>query len=421
MPGMLRTLYGAVWDAALPALYCSKRLRSGFRERLVPSHWVDGPTDIWIQAASGGEAYLAWELVKHLDMGRPSRLLLTTGTTQGMEILAKVEQWAKEHQPEMQLHPLFFPFDSPRRMRRAMQQARPRALVLLETELWPGLLMAAAEENVPVLVVNGRMTKRSLRRYRLMEDFFREVRPKNILAVSKADAARFAALFGPKGVGVMANIKLDRMAEVPDVNPDANPLSNLFDPSTPFIVLGSVRKQEEASVLRMIQTLRRSRPDVVIGLFPRHMHRLESWDALLGNADIPRLRRSSLTAPPTLGSVILWDVFGELSAAYGLAQAAFVGGSLKPLGGQNFLEPLASGVVPCIGPHWDNFHWIGEDIFPKGLAHRGYSPDQVASQLLLLLEHPAPREKVITCFQNYLSNRRGGTAQACELVKYFTE
>jgi 3-deoxy-D-manno-octulosonic-acid transferase len=421
MPGILRTLYGAVWDAALPALYCSKRLRSGFRQRLVPSHWVDGPADIWIQAASGGEAYLAWELVKHLDLGRPSRLLLTTGTTQGMEILVKTEQWSKEHQPEMQLLPHFFPFDSPRRMRRAMQQARPRALVLLETELWPGLLVAAAEENVPVLVVNGRMTKKSLRRYRLMEDFFREVRPERILAVSKADAARFAALFGSKGVGVMDNIKLDRMAEMPVGDNKANPLCNLLDPAAPFIVLGSVRRQEEPSVLRMIQALRRSRPDVVIGLFPRHMHRLESWDALLKEARIPCLRRTTLTAPPAPGTVILWDVFGELGAAYGQAQAAFVGGSLKPLGGQNFLEPLASGVVPCIGPHWDNFHWIGEDIFPKGLAHRGYSSDQVASQLLLLLEHPAPRQKVIACFQNYLSSRRGGTAQACKLIKKYTE
>ena len=421
MPGMLRTLYGAVWDAALPALYCSKRMRSGFRQRLVPSDWTDGPADVWIQAASGGEAYLAWELVKRLELERPARLLLTTGTTQGMDILTKTQQWAEERRPGLRLHPAFFPFDSPRRMRRAIRQAKPRVLVLLETELWPGLLVAAAEENVPVLVVNGRMTKRSLRRYRLMEDFFRKVRPRHILAVSKPDAARFAALFGFKGVGVMANIKLDRMAETSVSGNGANPLSALFDPAAPFIVLGSVRKEEEPSVLRIIQALRRSRPDVVIGLFPRHMHRLESWDALLGTADIPRLRRSTLAAPPAPGTVVLWDVFGELGAAYGLAQAAFVGGSLKPLGGQNFLEPLASGVVPCIGPHWDNFFWIGEDIFPKGLAHRGFSPDQVAGQLLLLLEHPAPRGKVITAFQNYLANRCGGAAQACKLIKSFVE
>jgi len=115
------------------------------------------------------------------------------------------------------------------------------------------------------------------------------------------------------------------------------PLAGLIPPDSPFAVLGSVRQPEEPDVLRLIADLLDRRPGTVIGLFPRHLHRVDRWRELLSRRSIPWALRSGLKEAAQAGQVIVWDVFGELSGAYAQADAAFVGGSLAPLGGQNFL------------------------------------------------------------------------------------
>jgi len=117
------------------------------------------------------------------------------------------------------------------------------------------------------------------------------------------------------------------------------------------------------------------------------------------------------------GTVILWDTFGELSAAYGAARAAFVGGSLKPCGGQNFLEALAQGVFPSIGPYWDNFRWVGEEVVTQGLVRRVRDRRELTAVLLEDLQHPKPRSLVRQRLDAYVAGRRGGTFAACRAVE----
>jgi len=406
-------LYGLAWRAALPGLGRNKRLREGWEQRTLAA----GPpprADLWVQAASGGEAYLAWELLRrlpdHLVSEAPPRVLVSTFTSQGLGVLERAREALAGR---VDLLPAYFPFDLPGRMDRALAAVAPRAVLLLETELWPGLLAACRARDVPALALNARMTPKSLRGYLRLPWFWRPLAPKRVLAVSDDDARRFAAVFPASRVGVMRNIKFDRLDFAPARPGDG--IASLLPGGAPFIVLGSVRRQEERTVLGLIQGLLTRVPGAVIGLFPRHMDRVDAWAKLLRGAGIASLRRSA-GEPAKAGSVLLWDAFGELGQAFALARTCFVGGSLAELGGQNFLEPLAFGVTPVIGPSWSNFAWVGGEIFEAGIARQAADAEGVLDTLCALAKSPPDREKVRQAAEAYAASRRGGAEAACQAV-----
>ncbi len=170
----------------------------------------------------------------------------------------------------------------------------------------------------------------------------------------------------------------------------------------------------------VIQRIRRADSRVAIALFPRHLHRIGAWRGRLDRLGVSWVLRSALEAYPNsalpAGVVILWDAVGELSEAYGRARAAFVGGSLAPLGGQNFIEPLMNGVIPVIGPSWEDFKWVGEALFTSGLARIGADWRAVADLLIRDLNHPPDRRRVQADARAYFSRRKGGAQEACRLI-----
>ncbi|MBW1923910.1 MAG: 3-deoxy-D-manno-octulosonic acid transferase [Deltaproteobacteria bacterium] len=412
---LLMGAYTALWKALSPALLISTRLREGRKKRLLEEA-PKGPFDVWIQAASVGEAYLALEIAAGFKERGPRRLLLTSGTSQGVCIL---DEGIQNLEPGLRAgtRVTYFPFDAPHLMRRAVAYWRPRVMVLVETELWPGHLSACREADVTVLLVNGRLSEKSFRAYGKMRRFWRRVGPKKVLAVSGRDADRFSRLLGAERVGLMHNIKFDRLNLDEDPGAVADAIRGLLPSGCPFLVLGSVRKEEESDIEKLAPALLRDLPELVIGLFPRHAHRLKAWERRLDAGGVSWVYRSSLRGPVKPGSLILWDTFGELSAAYASAGAAFVGGSLRPCGGQNFLEALAQGVSPCIGPHWDNFRWVGEEVVTKGLVRCVKDITDLREALMRDLRNPRPREVVVEEMRAYLSRRRGGTATACRAIE----
>ncbi len=486
---LTRTLlgaYGAVWQAAKPVLRRHTRLAEGFEERLVPEGWPwrtsyageDSPLPapespcLWIQAASGGEAWLVHSLSGALRehpalAGRSLTLLCTTCTRQGLDILTKLAgdiaadapgkavvqtnlfDVRSEPSPEPEkaspasgcaytpnptritILPRYMPLDAPSLMERAMHLAAPKAVVLLETELWPGLLAAAKKAAVPVLVLNGRLTGKSLSSYQVLRSFWREHAPERVLAVSEEDAARFSALFGAERVGRMSNIKFDRVAADAAPAPGATPVpggsasSSLpagdaraltgIPPQTLLLALASVREEEEELLLPVIRNLHGlslSGCPVRVAVAPRHMHRVDSWQKRLADAGISVVLRSAAanqttTANPEEGRVcppareagtavgqgagregdavppvLLWDTFGELRLLYAMADVVFVGGSLvESLGGQNFLEPPAQGAPTCIGPHIKHFLWVGREFCEAGLAGQFSAVEELEAAL----------------------------------------
>ena len=408
--------YDFCWRIALPWLKLNHRLAQGYHQRALKDG-LPGVADLWIQAASVGESFLALEILKTLQAEQPIQILLTSNTRQGIDIFDQALPELISDENQIQTAVRYFPFDKPSIMAAAVAGIRPKLVVLLETEIWPGLLQALKARRCKIIIVNGRITELSLQRYHLWPSIWQALRPDKVLAISSSDADRFGRLFGPDVVEVMTNIKFDRLASSSSVDDDHIKIASFLPAGFPFVVFASVRREEESEVKKIVYEIARNRPQAVMGLFPRHIQRVKFWQDALTQLGMRWVLRSAVSTPVSAGTVILWDTFGELMPALRLAQSAFVGGSLAPLGGQNFLEALISGVIPVIGPSWENFAWVGREIIDAGLLRVAGDWRQAAAFILQDMDAPRPRAAVIEAAHQFFETRRGGTAQASRQIE----
>lgn len=421
--------YGLLWRLAAPLLRRSKRLADGWAERHIPEHWLkpdfppaetqaEHPVDIWLQAASGGEARLAVALCRSLSTDRPLRVLVATWTRQGRDIIEKAVPALAESHPLLHLAVRFAPFDRPDIARRAIRLARPRVLALLETELWPSLMAACRDEGVPVHVLNGRINSSTMRFGRFFSSLMRDIAPQSVHAISEHDRQRFAAVFPAEGT-VVPNIKFDLATELLDKPLSANSLNVL--PEGPAFLFASVRECEESRLPEHLQRLTAAIPSACIVIVPRHLHRVEAWKSRLTALGFQPRLFSEITEQRAEARVLIWDRFGDLPALYAAAQAVFVGGSFG-MGGQNFLESLAGGRVPCIGPSADNFLWALDggalpSLEESGLLRVASTPEAVMDAMLELAASPLPREEVRERFRAWLEPRLGASASYAALLE----
>ncbi len=404
--------YNILWAAALPFLRKSPRLADSFAMRICASRLA--PADLWIQAASAGEALLAGKLIRHLTPGFPVTVLVTTTTDQGMQIL-KTEQARAFFHPHVSVSLAWFPFDMPKVAQAAVKQVNPKAMVLLETELWPALLYYLRQNRSHILVVNGRMSKKSSRGYQWTKPLWSRVPPHQILAVSDPDADRFRRVFAGAAVSTMPNIKFESIGPLPSKKTGSS-LTDLFPCPLPVSIFASIRRQEEKQVLQMVHRILDRFPDQVVAIFPRHMHRLSAWKRLLNRTGQRFYLRSRITAPLLCPGIILWDRFGEMRSAFGHADVVFMGGSLAPLGGQNFMEPLLQGTPVVTGPFWDDFFWVGKAVFETGLVERKTGWQAIADAMVHHLVHPGDRQIRRQNASAYVAARAGGADIACQAV-----
>lgn len=404
-------LYSGLWYTALPVALASKRLRSGLWSR-VTFRPEPKEMDIWIQAASAGECTLVQTLVQSWPEEVPASLLATTNTTQGMQVLEMTKPTR-----HMLFTKAYAPLDTGLSVRKILKDFRPKLMVLLETELWPNLLLSCAQARIPVLLLNARMTAKSLSWYIRFQNLWPHIRPRRILAVDHENAVRYSYLFGSQTADTMRNIKFDRWAGIQEPLPYVqNPLSGLMKAQSRLVVYGSIRREEEPDLLTVVSRIAGLHPRTIQAIFPRHMHRIPAWKTALKQSGLTWKLRSTIREPIPQGTVVLWDCMGELEPAYALARAVFVGGSLAPTGGQNFLESLAQGVIPCIGPWWSNFSWVGSDILDQGLVKQVSGPEELIQALSSSLRSPQSRDKVFDRFKKYLHQRQGGAQEALAAI-----
>ncbi len=414
------TCYDLAWKFAIPLLQLNTRLAEGFDQRRLRNA-TPHAGDIWIQAASAGESYLAWELLKNLHPVHPLRIHLTSNTRQGIEILQSAADDTANDLPGSRLSISYFPFDRLGIMEAAVKSIQPQVMIFLETEIWPGLLAALKRYDCKILIINGRITERSFKRYMIWPGLWKQLKPDKIVAISADDAKRFTKLFDMQSVDILPNIKFDRLTASAGKFRADNPLNTLLKPESAFVALASVRQEEEADVEKMMLYIREKYSAAIIGLVPRHLHRVAYWQETLASLAIPFQLRSKTGQTATEGSVILWDKFGELMDVYARAQAAFVGGSLAPLGGQNFLEALTCGVIPVIGPYWENFAWVGQDIIQEKLLQVASNWEEAVEMLMNHLFFPPSRKTVCQKALQFIKKRQGGAMQACRLINHLLE
>jgi 3-deoxy-D-manno-octulosonic-acid transferase len=412
-------LYNMLWNLSLPFLARNNRLKQGFQERSSSGH--HSKADIWIQAASAGEAYLAVHILKTLLPKTRLKVLVTTTTSQGMDILKNgLTRERIHHRMDLQIE--WFPFDRPHTIEKVVKIINPRVMVLLETEIWPALLYSLKQNQTKIFIINARLSHKSHLLYLKTKWLWKHLEPDYILATSRQDAKRYGQLFEKTIVKTMSNIKFESMDTVTPDSRLLRDIKRILPQTLPLTLLASVRRQEEKEVLLIVKELLKAFPDQVIAIFPRHMHRINAWKNKLTSQKFNFYLKSSI--PPFLDKpgIILWDTFGELKTAYAVASVVFVGGSLKPLGGQNFIEPALQGATTVIGPHYDDFAWATDDIFKKGIVIKKTHWKAVVQTILTALETPGNKSGRKHLARDYVNRHQGGTRQACdEILKAFDE
>src|ERR1700761_5909360 len=342
----------------LLAMATHGKYREGLSERLgwVPDRLREGDTrkTIWVHAVSVGEVLAASRLVNELSACAPQYRVLLSTTTRTGQRLARERTGAT--------HAFYFPLDFPWIVRRYLRVLDPVLLVLVETELWPNLLTACRQANIPVAVVNGRISDRSLPRYMRLRKLWTKILSgvSIVLAQSQEDVKRLKAIGAPAGrVSFAGNLKFDVRSAEPA--PITTTLREKLPAGTRVLVCGSTLEGEEEILLDAFQRLLKTIPDCVMILAPRHPERFGRVAQLLKNRNQQSVRRSNWMKRPAKikpGTVILLDSIGELASVYALASVAFVGGSLVPAGGHNPLEPAQFAVPVVMGNHYANFRAI---------------------------------------------------------------
>src|SRR5207302_2368705 len=375
---------------------------------------ADSTGAIWIHAVSVGEALSSITLARRLKEAYPIRALIISTTTNTGQALAR------ERMPFADAV-IYFPLDWTFCVRRALDAVRPSVVLVLETEIWPNFLREAGRRRIPMLFVSGRVSDRSFARYQsylgvfgfFLHPFLRNAlsNATAFLMQSEKDADRVRALGAPaERVRVSGNLKYD--LELPAPTPLSNWLATEIKRSgrSPIIVAGSVVATEEPHALIAFGTLQGEYPKALLVLAPRKPECFDEAAELIDDSLRKCIRRSRLPIPgpaqphaiqssdhstiPDDVSVLLLDIIGELASLYGLADGAFVGGSLVSAGGHNILEPAAFGKIPVFGPSMENFAEIAARFVAAGAAVQVESPEDVGVAWVGLFRDPPRMEEM---------------------------
>jgi 3-deoxy-D-manno-octulosonic-acid transferase len=393
---MLRRIYNALWYPALPFALMASGANDprdrGERMGAVEFDAAGAERRIWIHAASVGEVEAVRPLAAELGQERAA-IIVTTMTTAGRDAARRRIPGAAAC--------VLAPLDSPPAVRRFLAAVRPTLVLIGETELWPNFFIESRRAGARIAVVNGRISERSLRRYRRARSLFARAlgAADLILAQSDDDARRFVALGAlPDRVIVTGSTKLDLLSEesVPVLRPE---LEN-FGAGRPMLIAGSTAAGEETIVVHAYLRLREHMPALALILAPRHPARTPEVEEILRAASIGYVCATDLPPPGAAqdasfgAAALLLNTMGELRALYRRATIAFVGGSLTPgRGGQNVAEPAAFAVPVLFGPHCENQRDLATALVAAGGARVVRDADELAGACENWLADEAARER----------------------------
>jgi 3-deoxy-D-manno-octulosonic-acid transferase len=317
--------------------------------------------------------------------------------------------------------PVFWwPLDFTWAVKRALRRIRPEVVVLAEGELWPNFLMAAKGKGVRVAVINGRMSPRSLARYQKLNGLARHVWSKlDLVAAQTSEYASNYQALGAGAVHVTGSVKYDGAACDRD-NPKTRHLRDFFAvlKSDLVLIAGSTQAPEEDLVLDICRRARSAHPNLRLFLVPRQQDRFDEVARILHRGGIPFVRRGQMTGPvKDRNAVLLVDTIGELGALWGLADVAFVGGSLDgKRGGQNMIEPAAYGAAVVFGPHVWNFKETASRLLENGAAVQVRDFTELDQQIRLLLGDPARRAQLGEAARLFVQSQQGATERTLVLL-----
>ena len=320
---------------------------------------------IWVHAVSVGEVIASTPLVKGLRREYPdAKIILSTVTDTGQQI-------AKERIKEAD-YIIYFPFDFSWSVKRALNTINPIVCIIMETELWPNFLREANKKAIPVAVINGRISERSFKRYRMISLFMKSVLESVRLfsMQTEEDAKRIIALGADKrNVNVSGNIKYDsefKEIEEEKVKEIKNTLG--VNNNDRIFIAGSTHPGEEETIIRLYSHILKNHADFRLVIAPRHIDRVGDVEEIVKRKGLASVRKSEIRNPKSKiqNPIIIIDTIGELGFMYSIADIVFIGGSLIPHGGQNILEPAFYKKPVIFGKYMMNFQEIAKEMILSG-------------------------------------------------------
>ena len=409
-------LYNASLTIAAPMARVWLRAHAAHRvllERFAPSVAPFEGETLWVHACSVGEVATARPILAALKERFPNAsCLLTSSTATGFALASKANEadavaWC--------------PFDTRAALRRFLDTARPRALVLVETEIWPNMLRECRRRDIPVIIVNGRLSDKHFVRYRQRAKWLRPVFAQLSAVGVQNDvyAERFAALgVAPERIVVTGNTKFDGVATT--VAPRARPRLRAelgWGPETPVLVFGSTRPGDEALAAACWARLAGEFPELRLAVAPRHLDRAGEAAACFGEEVARRSLLKEKKQRPGEHRVLIVDTLGELVAFYALATVAVIGGSFHPgVNGHNPLESAALGVPTVFGPYMSNFPDPARALTEADGAIQVPAPEALCETLSHLLRDAAQRQRLGTRGRKAVLAEQGAIARNVVLI-----
>lgn len=368
---------------------------------------------LWVHAVSVGELLIALKLLDELHRRHPAwrfALSSTTSTAHALALSQQPDWWV----------PIYTPVDFPSVVRRALETIRPRAIVLTESEMWPNFVWAAARRDIPVLLVNARVSPRSGRRYRRFAPVLRSV-TRHLAAVGlqeKEHADLWKHLGLPsRRLHLTGSVKYDPATD-PAPPRDFQPVLAAFGfrPGEPVLLAGSTHEGEEEILAAALAQLRPNFPGLRLLIAPRHVERTAKIMAQLERSNFRVARRTATPdGPPP--DILLLDTTGELRDWYACAHVVFIGKSLGGSGGQNPVEAILAGRPVLFGPHMENFAALRDALLASGGALEIRDAATLAAEAGRLLAAPEHLARVVRQATAALQLHHGATARTAALVE----
>ena len=413
---MNRTLYSLVGYLLLPLLIIrlfaksvkAPAYRKRILERLGFVQKINAPV-IWIHCVSVGEFRASITLIDTLIKQHPQhKILVTTTTPTGSSAL-------KQHYKNQVLH-YYFPFDLSLIVKRYIKRVNPDLCILMETEIWPNLIHALKQRNISSILINARLSRRSLEKYQKFTPklISKTLNQLTLIATQNQNSAtRFIQL------GVVENKVINTGNIKFDLNPTANSattetLKQIIGPRK-VITFASTHAGEEAEIIKHYVKVK-EQIDALLVIIPRHPERFNEVEKLAKNADLTVARRSNAT-PNNTAQILLGDSMGEMLSYFAISDIVFMGGSFNQTGGHNMLEPAAHSKAIIFGPNVFNFAEISADLLNNQASIQVQSSEALFTQIISLLGNSQQLEVLGKNAKQYFDSQKGAVKKIAKLIK----
>lgn len=404
-------------------IFTNKKYRTGLLQRLgfINKREIKKPC-LWIHGSSVGEILTCKTLIEAIEgYFQDIDIVVSTCTNTGFS--TAIKNFSKKYV-------FYFPLDISWIAKRVLKKIRPDCVILIELEIWPNFFITAFKKKIPILLVNGRISERSVRFYRKL-CFFSKIFHKSLInniycARTETDASRFRQLGIPQeNIPITGTMKYDNI--VTEDNKDVTEyLKNLFqiNSNDTVIVGGSTHKGEEEILIKVFKDLKKENHGLRLIIVPRHIERTPEIISLIENMGFLAFRKTSLESKvkdkpneKLKEGIIVIDTIGDLINIYGIADCVFVGKSLVPYGGQNIMEPAGLAKPIIFGPHTFNFMEETNLLLKNDAARLVKDEKELLSTIRYLLKNPVEAGAIGTRAQKIVIESKGATNRNMEILK----